>query len=131
MKDYKQKREVISLNDLPDNAIVVLTVDGSERVLGKRELLTAIERGLRPVKESLLSKAQESARIRHLMETIASGDLKAAATKIEELTALGGPQHLSARVFIQKVTVAMQKTKAGQRDKEMLTQLLSQLSKAR
>jgi len=38
--------------------------------------------------------------------------------------------YLSTRLFVQKVTAAAQKAKAGQRDKEALTQLLGQLYKA-
>jgi hypothetical protein len=132
MKDYKQKRDVISLDDLPENAIVVVTVEGSERVLGKRELLGVIERGLTPgINQPGISKAQESARIRHLLETIADGDLKAASVKIEELYGLGGPHYLAHRLFVQKVTTSVQKAKAPQKDKDALAQLLSQLYKGR
>ncbi len=132
MKDYKQKRDVINLDDPPDNAIIVVTTEGTERVLGKRELLMAIERGLRPsVDQPAISKAQESARIRYILGTIEDGDMKAASFKIEELYGLGGPYHLAPRLYVQKLTAAAQKAKVPAKEKDGLAQLLKQLYQAR
>ena len=132
MKDYTQKRDVINLDDLPDNAIIIVTVDGTEKVMGKQELLGAIARGLKPkVDQPAISKSQESARIRYILETIEGGDAKAASFKVEELYGLGGPCYLAHRLFVQKVTATAGKAKISQREKDALIELLRQLYKVR